>query len=143
MTTSARPRTIGTDDGPVLASRLVAWLEDGVRRDDLFADDLFTDFTMPQWRLQGSSAEDGYRLRESGHPFQGTVRVERLEPTGAGFMIQLEERWHADGQQWYCREMFHAVVSAGRITELAISCTGDWDEALQRRHRSEVRLVRP
>jgi hypothetical protein len=143
--TQAQPVLSGSaaEDGPLLASRLVRWLEDGVRRDDLFVDALFTDLSLPQWRIQGTSAEDAYRIRESSHPFAGTVRVERLEPTDAGFLLQFEERWNADGQDWYCREMIYAAVSDGRITELSIYCTGDWDEALQRRHAAEVALARP
>ena len=111
--TSTRSTEAGSagDDGPLLASRLVRWLEDGVRRDDLFADDLFTDLSLPQWRIQGTCADDAYRIREAGHPFPGKVRVERLEPTSAGFLLEFEERWHADGQDWYCREMMHAAVS--------------------------------
>ena len=146
MSAEVRPvvRRAGTDaDGPQLASRLVRWLEDGVRPDDLFADDLFTDFSLPQWRVQGTSAEDGFRMRETSHPATGTVRVERLAPTDAGFLLQFEERWVAEGQHWYCREMIHACVDDGRISRMDVYCTGDWDEALQRRHALEVRLARP
>ena len=146
MSTEVQPQVqepAGSAEAPRLASRLVRWLETGVRPDDLFADDLFTDFSLPQWRLQGTTAEDGFGLRESGHPAPGKVRVERLEPTDAGFLLQFEERWVAGGQHWYCREMIHACVDGDRITRMDVYCTGDWDEALQRRHAAEVRLARP
>jgi hypothetical protein len=81
-------------------------------------------------------------LREDDHPFQGEVRVEALDRTARGFLIQFEERWAAGGQRWYCRELIHCMVSGGRITELAIYCTGDWDEAVQQRHAQQVRLIR-
>jgi len=55
-------------------------------------------------------------------------------------VIQFEERWHQGGQDWYCREMIHAVIANGLISELAIYCTGDWDEATQRRHAAEVQI---
>ena len=76
-------------------------------------------------------------------PSPGRCASTRLEPTGAGFLLEFEERWHAEGQDWYCREMMHAVVSSGRIAELSVYCTGDWDEAVQRRHAAEVTLARP
>jgi hypothetical protein len=129
-------------DGPTLASRLTHWLRDGVRRDDLFAPDAFADLSLPQWRIQAMTADALFAIRETSHPVNGEVRVERLEPTDSGFLIQFEERWHQGGQDWYCREMIHAVTRDGLIAELAIYCTGDWDEATQRRHAAEVQLIR-
>jgi hypothetical protein len=37
----------------------------------------------------------------------------------------------------------HCVVTSGRISELLIYCTGDWDTAVQQQHAEQVRLVRP
>ncbi|GAB7003334.1 hypothetical protein JCM18899A_08050 [Nocardioides sp. AN3] len=136
---SARPVD---DDRAVLADRFVTWLETGVRPDDLFAADIFADLSLPQWRLQAEGAEAAFRLREGSHPFTGEVRVEALDATTRGFLLQFEERWEAEGQRWYCRELIHCAVSEGRITELIVSCTGDWDEATQRRHADQVRLLR-
>ncbi len=125
-----------------LARELVTWLETGVRPEAMFADDVFADLTVPHWRVQAVGADAAFRLREESHPFPGEVRVEALDRTSRGFLLQFEERWHAEGQQWYCREQIHCVVTDGRISELAIYCTGDWDEAAQRRHADQVRLVR-
>jgi hypothetical protein len=138
---AAAPAPVATD-GPVLANRLVRWLEDGVRRPDLFSPDAFADLSLPQWRIQATTADDLFSIRETTHPVQGRVRVERLGPTDSGFVLQFEERWHQGGEDWYCREMIHAVIEDGMIAELAIYCTGDWDEATQRRHAAEVRLTR-
>ena len=80
-------------------------------------------------------------IRDS--PYTGRVRVEALDRTSRGFLLQFEERWEADGQQWYCRELIHCVVTDGWITELVIYCTGDWDEQVQRQHAEQVRLSRP
>ena len=62
-----------------LAERFVAWLETGVRRDGLLADDVFADLTLPHWRVQADGADAAFRLREDSHPFPGVVRVEELE----------------------------------------------------------------
>jgi hypothetical protein len=125
-----------------LARQFVTWLETGVRPEDMFAADVFADLSVPHWRVQAQGADATFHLREDDHPFKGEVRVEALDSTSRGFLIQFEERWRADGQQWYCRELIHCVVTEGRISELAVSCTGDWDEAVQLRHAEQVRLIR-
>lgn len=126
-----------------LGNSLVRWLETGVRVDGMFAADVLVDLTVPQWRIQTLGEDAAFRLRAEQHPFIGEVRVEALDLTGRGFLLQFEERWLADGQRWYCRELIHGVVTDGRISELIVYCTGDWDEAVQQRHATEVQLIRP
>lgn len=130
----------GTAD---LAQEVVTWLETGVRPEEMFAADVFADLSLPHWRIQAEGTDAVFRLREDSHPFTGEVRVEALDATSRGFLLQFEERWEDGGQQWYCREQIHAVVTDGRISELVVYCTGDWDEARQRLHADQVRLLRP
>ena len=125
-----------------LVQRFVSWLETGERPAGMFADGVFADLSVPQWRLQALGADAAFRLREESHPFPGRVRVEALDPTGRGFLLQFEERWEAEGQQWYSRELVHCAVTDGRISEMTVYCTGDWDEAVQQRHADRVRLLR-
>ena len=125
-----------------LAERFVNWLATGVRTDDLFADDVFADLTVPQWRLQAQGTDATFHLREDNHPFPGEIRIEALDRTSRGFLLQFEERWSAQGQRWYCRELIHCVARRERISELAIYCTGDWDEATQQQHANQVPLLR-
>lgn len=131
-----------TARAPELADRLVRWLETGTRQDGMFAADVFADLSLPHWRIQTRGDDAAYRLRADEHPFPGRLRVEALDETDRGFLIQFEERWRAEGQDWYCRELIHGVVTGGRIAELAIYCTGDWDEEVQQRHANQVRLLR-
>ena len=127
-----------------LAHRLVTWLETGIRPDNLFTNDVFADLSLPHWRLQAHGADAAFHLREDDHPFTGQVRVEALDRTSRGFLVQFEERWNdADGHGWYCREMIHCIVADGRVGELVVFCTGDWDETRQRVHAQQVRLIRP
>jgi hypothetical protein len=143
VTAVAAGRGALTGDETRLAESLVGWLETGVRPVDLFADDAFADLTLPHWRVQAEGADAAFRLREQQHPFPGKVTTARVDRTSGGFLTQLEERWDADGQRWYCRELIHSIVADGRISELVVYCCGDWDEDVQRRHAQEVRLVRP
>lgn len=123
-------------------ANMIRFLETGSVPDGLFAPDLFTDLSLPRWRLQAATAEAGVALRLEGHPVPGRVRVERVEQTDHGFTLEFEERWDAEDQQWYCREMLRADVVDDRIVELSAYCTGDWDEARQREHARAVRLIR-
>jgi hypothetical protein len=134
--------TTGRPDPSVAVAGLIRFLETGTAPDGLFAADLFADLSLPQWRLQAGSADEILAIRAAGHPFPGQVRVERVERTEHGFTIEFEERWDHEGQRWYCREMIRADVVGDSIVEMAIYCTGDWDEAKQREHVGSVRLIR-
>ncbi|HTR94803.1 MAG TPA: hypothetical protein VMI73_23990 [Trebonia sp.] len=126
-----------------LAGKLVTFLETGTAPDGLFAPDVFIDFTLPQWRLQARGAVDAVGMRLAGHPGPGRVPRSRFDATATGFVLEVEEEWEADGQSWYCRELFRADVAAGSIIELAVYCTGDWDAAQVARHAAAVTLLRP
>ncbi len=129
-------------DSSVAVAKLIEFLESGSAPEGLFADDLFMDLSLPHWRIQTGTAGDALAVRAHSHPYPGEVRVERAEQTDRGFTIEFEERWVHGGQRWYSREMIRADVEDGRITDMSVYCTGDWDEAAQREHASAVRLLR-
>jgi hypothetical protein len=126
-----------------VVANLVRFLETGAVPEGLFAPDIFADLSLPHWRLQAGTDQDIIAIRRRNHPFPGRVRVERVDQTDHGFLIEFEERWHHDGQDWYCREAIRADVAADSIVEMSIYCTGDWDEAVQKQHGAEVQLIRP
>lgn len=134
--TTARAQT------PALATEFVRFLETG-EAGGLFADDAFSDISLPQWRVQAGTGRDMTALRQRLHPYAGQVRVSRLEPTARGFTMEFEERWEDGGQHWYCREMARCDIDDGKIVDLAIYCTGDWDENVQATHTRTVTLIRP
>jgi hypothetical protein len=157
---ASRPRVVGTTDPeedimpsanatttPVevdtAVARLISWLETGQAPVGMLADDCFLDLSVPQWRLQAGNAEDALAIRRNSHPFPGAVRVERVDRTDRGFVIAFEERWDDQGQRWYCREQIRADVVRETIVEMAVYCTGDWDEAQQAAHEAAVSLLRP
>jgi hypothetical protein len=126
-----------------LAGKLITFLETGTSPDGLFADDVFLDFTLPQWRLQANNAKDAIGMRLAGHPTKGLVPRSRLDITKTGFVLEVEETWDADGDSWYCRELFRADVANGTISELSVYCTGDWNSAQVTKHAQAVSLLRP
>ena len=64
-------------NAPAVVHKLVQWLETTEVPDGLFADDLFTDFTMPIWRLQAGDRAGGLALRAHGR------RRTKLQAVGA------------------------------------------------------------
>ena len=121
----------------------IAYLETGEAGPGLFAPDVFTDFTMPTWRLQAGGVEDSLALRRGGHPGPGEVIRSRFDPTPTGFVLEVEEVWEDGGEHWYCRELFRADVGHAGITDLAVYCTGDWTAARVAQHARSVTLIRP
>lgn len=126
-----------------LSEKVVTFLETGTAPEGLFSPDVFLDLTMPTWRIQAAGAEDLIAVRKEGHPGSGRVTGWRTDPTPTGFVFEFEERWHAEGQEWYSREMMRAEVAGGKIAQLSVYCTGDWDQARQAEHAAAVTLIRP
>ncbi len=123
--------------------RFVAFLETGATQ-GVFAPDLFADISLPHWRVQVQGAEELTATKNNLHPPAGRTRVEKVLAGERGYTIKVEERWEDGGQQWYCREAFLCDLDdEGRITELSVYCTGDWDEAAVARHTEAATLLRP
>src|ERR1700733_5844610 len=117
-----------------LSEKLITFLETGTVPEELFRPDTFLDLTMPTWRVQAAGAEELIAERKAGHPASGTVTRWRTDPTPTGFVFEFEERWDHEGQSGFSREMMRVEVAGGQIAELAVYCTGDWDQARQAEH---------
>ena len=128
---------------PPVVRKLVDWLETTHVPDGLFTDDVFLDFTLPQWRLQAHGIRDAVAIRQNGHPAPGRVTRLRYDPTPSGFVLEWEEKWDENGDHWYCREMMRAEVRDAAISDMSVYCTGDWSSAQRDRHAREVQLIRP
>jgi hypothetical protein len=126
-----------------LSLEMVTFLETGTPPEGLFAPDVFCDFSLPQWRMQTQGVEEVTDLRRAAHPGLSHVVRWRVNPTDQGFVFEFEERWNQDGEHWYARELLLARVREGSVSELAVYCTGDWDQARQDQHQREVKLLRP
>jgi len=131
------------EQAETVSARLIRFLETGMPPDGLFAHDVFCDFTLPRWRLQGHGLGAVLELRHQVHPGTGKVPRSRCDSTPNGFVLEVEETWEQDGKDWYAREMFRADVTGDRIVALSVYCTGDWDRARREQHAREVQLLRP
>ena len=100
-TTARRPKS-PTSSPP----RVVRFLETGAADPGLFAPDVFCDFTLPTWRIQGAGRAATLALRTENHPCAEPRDPHRFDPTPTGFVLEVEEEWVDDaGTPWYCREM--------------------------------------
>jgi hypothetical protein len=127
---------------PPAVRGFIRFLETG-DSDGVFAPDVVCDFNFPYARAQKTTVDAVIALRRSEHPGPTQVRVERLDPTSSGWVLQFEERWERGGERWYARVLLRADVQDGRIVELAVYDTGDWDEAKQREMAVEERALGP
>jgi hypothetical protein len=109
---------------------------------DVLAEDIFLDGNPPLWRfqLEGRDAFDSWI--KSFMPHGAVTTVVRTIPTVTGFVSEFTGR-HFDGSQEITdRKILLAEVRHGRITELTVYCSGDWDAALRARHAAETQLLR-
>jgi ketosteroid isomerase-like protein len=110
---------------------------------DVFTEDLFLDGHPPLWRFQLEGL-DAFAAWLNGYSPSGVdTTVVRAVPTDTGFVTELTGRHEEDGVLMTDRKILLCEVRDGRISELTIYCSGDWDPELRARHAAETRLVRP
>ena len=109
---------------------------------DVLADDVVLDGNPPLWRfqLQGRDTFDAWI--KSFMPDGADTTVVRTIPTVTGFVTEFTGRHDQDGLEITDRKILLAEVRDGRITELTVYCSGDWDTDLRARHAVETQLIR-
>ena len=110
---------------------------------DVLADDVFLDGHPPLWRfqLQGRDAFDAWL--KGFMPDGADTTVVRTIPTVTGFVTEFAGRHQEDGEEITDRKILLVEVRGGRIAELTIYCSGDWNAELRARHAAETQLIRP
>jgi hypothetical protein len=110
---------------------------------DLFTDDLFLDGHPPLWRFQLQGI-DAFASWLAGYAPKGVdTSVVRTVPAASGFVTELTGRHEEDGELMTDRKIVLCAVRDGRIAELTVYCSGDWDADLRARHDAETTLLRP
>jgi hypothetical protein len=64
-------------------------------------------------------------------------------PTASGFVTEMTGRHEEDGAELTDRKIVLCEVRGGRVSEMTIYCSGDWDAELRARHAAETALLRP
>ena len=142
MTTPTAAATIDRPTAALLAERLADVFRTA-EVGDVFTEDLFLDGHPPLWRfqLEGVDAFAGWLKGYS--PDGVDTTVVSAVPTDAGFVTELTGRHEEDGVLMTDRKILLCQVRDGRISELTVYCSGDWDPELRARHAAETSLARP
>lgn len=110
---------------------------------DVLADDLFLDGHPPLWRFQIQGREEFASWLRGYSPQGADVTVVRTVPTTAGFVAEHVGRRFEDGTEMTDRKILLCEVSDGKVSELVVYCSGDWDPQLRARHAAEAPIIRP
>jgi hypothetical protein len=110
---------------------------------DVFTEDLFLDGHPPLWRFQLEGKDVVAAWLKGYSPDGAETTVARTVPTATGFVTELLGHHDEDGELMTDRKILLCEVRAGRISEMTIYCSGDWDANLRARHAAETTLVRP
>jgi hypothetical protein len=110
---------------------------------DVLSSDVFLDGHPPFWRFQLQGRDNFDAWIKSFMPEGADTTVVRTIPTVTGFVTEFTGRHDEDGDEVTDRKILLAEVRGGRIAELTIYCSGDWDTELRARHAAETQLIRP
>ena len=110
---------------------------------DLFADDVFLDGHPPLWRFQIQGRDEFSTWLRGYSPDGAETTVVRTVPTVNGFVAELVGRHEEHGEEMTDRKIVLCEVRDGRIADLTIYCSGDWNAELRARHAAEAPILRP
>lgn len=140
----AADQSVVVDDA--LAQELSERLADVFRTSDVgdvLTEDVFFDGHPPLWRFQLQGRDTFAAWLKGYSPDGADITVVRTVPTVSGFVTELVGRHLEDGQELTDRKIVLCEVRGGRISELTVYCSGDWDADLRARHAAEVSILRP
>jgi len=140
--TNLQIATVPDADAQELSERLADVFRTG-DAGDVFTDDVFLDGHPPFWRfqLEGRDAFQGW-LRDYS-PEGQPITVVRTVPTVSGFVTEFVGE-HVDGGELMTdRKILLCEVRDGRVSEMTVFCSGDWNGELRARHAAEATLLRP
>lgn len=127
-----------------LVDRFIGFLARPDEGIEILAPDVFADVNVPHWRyqLQGAEALAGQLKADS--PFGAEVTKGRCVPTSSGFVVEAQyvQKDH-HGEEMYYRTLWLVEVAGGRIAEVVLYCSGEWDAATRARQAAEAPMIRP
>jgi len=106
---------------------------------DAFADDVFADINVPEWRfqMQGKDAIQAWLGDEQ--PDGCTVPTWRSDAMLDGVLVEVEQ--HTGDE--ISRNIHRLEVRDGKIVEWTMYCSGVWSPETQAKQRAEAPMIRP
>jgi hypothetical protein len=108
-----------------------------------FADDVFCDINVPEWRFQIQGVDAVTDWLRGELPDGCRVPSWRSDPTDTGAIVEIEQRWDADGVELLSRNIHRLEVRDGKIAEWTMYCSGVWSPELRERQAREAPMIRP
>jgi hypothetical protein len=121
-----------------LADGLIEAMSTAQVRDDVFADDVFFDLNVPQWRYQVQGI-DTLRTALAADLEPASVVHTRVTPSFGGFVLELAVK----NDRYYSRQLYNVRTRGGLIAEVTMYCTGNWDLGQLERQQAEAPMLRP
>ncbi len=109
---------------------------------DVFTDDVFVDGNPPYWRFQMEGIDNFKAWLRGYAPGGHDVEVVRTVATASGFVTEQTSVERRDGKEITGRDLYLCHVRDGRVAELTVYCSGQWDEELRARHAAEAPTLR-
>jgi len=110
---------------------------------DVLTDDVFLDGHPPWWRFQLQGRDELATWLAGYSPCGAEITVVRTIPTVSGFVTEFVGRHEQHGEESTDRKILLCEVRGGRVAELTVYCSGDWDAELRARHAAEAPIIRP
>jgi ketosteroid isomerase-like protein len=110
---------------------------------DVLTDDVFFDGHPPLWRFQLEGRDTFAAWLKDYSPDGATIAVVRTIPTVTGFVTEFVGHHDENGEKLTDRKILLCEVRSGRVAELTVYCSGDWNAELRARHAAEAALIRP
>ena len=109
---------------------------------DVFTDDIFLDGHPPFWRFQLEGIDTFAGWLRDYSASRPRVDVVRTISTADGFVAEHFSEHMENGTLMSGRKLLLCAVREGRVSEMTVFCSGDWDEQLRARHAAEAPMVR-
>jgi hypothetical protein len=125
-----------------MLDRFVRFLETAEDTDELLDPQVFVDYNVPHWRFQTQGAEILARQLKDDAPNGAKVTTGRPLATPTGFVVEadyVQDDQHGDDTRY--RTMWAVETRDGRIAEIVLYCTGEWDKATQARQAAEAPMI--
>jgi len=110
---------------------------------DVLTDDVFLDGHPPLWRFQLEGRDTFAAWLKDYSPDGAKITVVRTIPTASGFVTEFVGGHEENGEEVTDRKILLCGVRSGRVADLTVYCSGDWNAELRARHAAEASLIRP
>ena len=98
--------------------------------EDVFADDVLLDATVPNWRFRLLGEARVRKQIERWFSCPGQFDTIERTPLADGELVRFELSWMENGNPYACHQMHRITVDGDRIVGVTLFCGGKWPAAL-------------